>query len=352
MMKNTRDVVTHLSVLRETAHTLSGAFEESEVVQTLLAQTVAALNAHGALVRLVSPDGDELLPAGALGLSETYLQKGPVGVAESQVDQRVLAGEVVVIPDVTQEPGFQYPEAAAREGLRGMVAVALSVRGRPIGVLRVYVDEVNELLSEDLLMLSTLADLGALALEKVRLHQSLYRIAEALNTSLELEPMLQRVLEATVKEMGLKAASIRLLDPRSQTLRLVATFGLSEAYLAKGEVHMGESPVDQRVLQGEAVALYDVEHEVGFEYPEEAAREGIRSVLAVPLKLKDRTLGVMRVYSARPRHFGRVATSFLTSVADLVALAIESAELYAALQAQYEDLKLDLAEWYRFLALG
>jgi GAF domain-containing protein len=72
----------------------------------------------------------------------------------------------------------------------------------------------------------------------------------------------------------------------------------------------------------------------------------------VPLSLKDRTLGVMRVYSARPRHFGHVAIRFLSSVAGLVALAIENAELYATLQARYEDLKLDLAEWYRFLALG
>ena len=351
-MDETRDVTTHLQALREAMQALSGALAEQEAVQVLLTQAVSVLNARGALVRLISPDGDRLVPVGAVGLSETYLQKGPVEIAASQVDQRVLAGEVVVIPDVTREPGFQYPREAAREGLRGMVAVAMVVRGRPVGVLRVYVDDVATLQPEDLLMLGALADLGALALEKVRLHQSLYNIARALNASLDLEPMLRQVLEATVKEMGLKAASVRLLDPRSKVLRLVATYGLSEAYLSKGEVRVEASPVDQRVLRGEAVVLYDVEREVGFQYPEEAAREGIRSVLAVPLKLKDRTLGVMRVYSAQPRRFGPVATAFLTAVADLVALAIESAELYAALQARYEDLKLDLAEWYRFLALG
>jgi GAF domain-containing protein len=47
-----------------------------------------------------------------------------------------------------------------------------------------------------------------------------------------------------------------------------------------------------------------------------------------------------------------VAITFLQSVADLVSLAIENAELYAALQARYKDLKLDLADWQRFLALG
>ena len=83
-----------------------------------------------------------------------------------------------------------------------------------------------------------------------------------------------------------------------------------------------------------------------------AAREGIRSVLAVPVRLKDRVLGVMRVYSAQPRHYGAVATDFLLSVASLVALAIENADLYAALEQRYEDLKLDVAEWRRFLALG
>jgi GAF domain-containing protein len=351
-MGNMRDTAAYLSVLRETAHTLSGVLQEPEVIQALLAQVVSALKARGALLRLLSPGGNELLPSGALGLSGAYLQKGSVQVTKSQVDQRVLDGETVVVPDVTCEPGFQYPAAAASEGLRGMVAVPLSVRDRAIGVLRVYVDDVATLRLEDILLLGILADMGALALEKVRLHQSLYRIAEALNASLELQPMLQRVLEAAVKEMELKAASIRLLDPKHRTLRLVVAHGLSEAYLAKGEIHVDRSPVDQRVLKGEVMALYDVEHGAGLEYPEEAAREGIRSVLVVPLKLKDRTLGVMRVYSARPRHFGSAAISFLNSVAGLVALAVENAGLYAALQARYEDLKLDLAEWYRFLALG
>jgi GAF domain-containing protein len=214
------------------------------------------------------------------------------------------------------------------------------------------VDDAERLTPEDIAAVDILADLGALALEKARLHQGLYKIAEALSASLELEPMLQQVLEAAVKEMWLKAASIRLLEPDHQVLRLVAAYGLSEAYLAKGAVHLAQSPVDQRVLQGSAVVLYDVGHDCGFEYPVEALHEGIRSVLAVPLRLRDHMLGVMRVYSARPRHFGPVASRFLTSTADLVALAIENARLYVALQARNEDLRLDVAEWHRFLALG
>jgi GAF domain-containing protein len=347
-----RDVKVCLEVLRESTHMLGTGLEEDQLVQDLLTQAMRLVEGRGAVVRLLSADGDQLLLSGAQGVSSRYLDKGPVLVAHSRVDQRALAGEVVTVPDIARDAEVQYPAEAAAEGLRGMVVVPLQVRAHAIGVLRVYIDRPEDLGRDELEVLHVLANLGAVFLEKVRLHKSLYQIATALNTSLELKPVLRQVLETTVREMWLKAASIRLLDEKGQKLQLVAATGLSQAYLAKGEVHLAKSPTDQLALQGEPVVLYDVEHERGFEYPAEAAREGIRSVLVVALKLKDRNVGVMRVYSARPRHFGPVAITFLTSVADLVALAIENAGLYAALQDRYENLKLDLAEWYRFLALG
>jgi GAF domain-containing protein len=347
-----RDTISDLEMLREAAQCVNGALQEPDIIEALLDQAAAISGARAAVLRLLSPDGNELLLAGARGLRDNYSARLPLATAHSDVHKRVLAGETVIIPDITPVVSVQYLDRAITEGFKGMVATPLRVRGRVIGVLQVYLDDTGKLRHEDTTAIGTLADLGALALEKARLHQSLYRIAEAMSSSLELDSILQQVLEAAVKEMWLKAASIRLLDPKDQALHLVAAYGLSEAYLAKGTVHLAKSPVDQRVLSGSEVVLYDVEHEAGFEYPLEAVREGIRSVLAVPLKLKNRTLGVMRVYSAHARHFGPVAIGFLTSAADLVALAIDNARLYAALQASYEDLKLDVAEWHRFLALG
>jgi GAF domain-containing protein len=343
-----------LQILRESAHKLSATLDEIKIIELLLQQSTTALNARGGLVRMLAPDGKVLTLAGSIGLSQEYLDKGTISLEQSEIDRRVFQNEVVIIKDVTQEPqnSFQYREAAAQEGLKGLITVPLQVRERSIGILRVYLDDVEVLTEADILLLRTLADVCALTLEKIRLHLSMLRISEALNSSLELDTMLKRVLEATVREMELKAASIRLLHPKKKSLRLVAAHGLSENYLAKGDVEISKSPVDQQALNGEVVILYDVESENGFQYPEEAAREGIRSVLVVPLRVKDRTLGIRRAYSGRPRHFGDVAVHFLTSVTNLVGLAIENAQLYSALQDRYDDLKLDLADWYRFLALG
>jgi GAF domain-containing protein len=201
-------------------------------------------------------------------------------------------------------------------------------------------------------MMLAVADLAAIAIENARLHTALFRIAQALTSTLELQPLLKQVLAATVMEMNLKAASVRLLDKSGKRLELVAAHGLSERYLTKGAVEVSKSPLDQRLLAGETVALLDVAGAEGFQYPDAAAAEGIRSVLAVPLRVKEKAVGVMRVYSAQPRPFTPVGVDFLLSVSGLVAVAIENARLYQALRVRHEGLKEDVSEWYRFLALG
>jgi GAF domain-containing protein len=345
--------LTYLETLRDVAQGLSDVAHEPGVLDLLLKQVTAVMPVERVLVRLLSPWSDELVLAASAGIPDDSLLRKPAPIAASPLHRRAVGGEVVVLEELTRAEDFPYRDAARREGLNGVAAAPMRLRGRTIGIFEVYCADVKALAPEDLLLLDTIADLGALALEKLRLHQSLYHIAAALNGSLDLEPMLRQVLEATVKEMWLKGGAIRLLEPNEQVLRLVASHGLSETYLSKGDVHAAESGFDQRVLRGEAVVLYDVEREPGLEYREEMTREGIRSVLVVPIRLKDdRIVGLVRVYSAHSRQFGSVATAYLTSVADLVAVAIERAQLYRKLKASYEDLKLDLVEWHRFLALG
>ena len=126
-----RDITTCLTMMQGTAHRLSGALSEPEVIQVLLEQAMLVFEARGALVRLLSPNGQELVLGGASGLSDAYLNKGPVWLSNSGVDRHVIAGEAIVIDDISHEAGFQYPAAAAAEGLQGAIAVPLRVRHRP-----------------------------------------------------------------------------------------------------------------------------------------------------------------------------------------------------------------------------
>jgi GAF domain-containing protein len=102
-------------------------------------------------------------------------------------------------------------------------------------------------------------------------------------------------------------------------------------------VELARSPVDQEILAGRASQLEDVTQDSSFQYPEEAAREGIVSVASVPLIAHGIPIGVLRVYSAKRRTFTDAEMRFLTAVADLAALSIDNARLYEAMRHNYED---------------
>lgn len=166
---------------------------------------------------------------------------------------------------------------------------------------------------------------------------SLYGITLRISSSLDLDNVLSYLTEETAGALSVKASSVRLLDKDGKRLEMRAVYGLSESYLNKGPVEVARSPVDQEILSGNATQLQDVTHDPSFQYPDEAAREGIVSVASVPLIAHGRAIGVLRVYSSVPRVFSDADMKFLTAVADLAALAIENARLYTEIRTSYED---------------
>ena len=338
------------------AHAINASLKQEDTLQAILRAVRETPGANAVVIRLLNPNADALEVAASSGTSQALLDRTPARLADDRVHQRVLAGETVYLKpgaDPADATSLDLPgKLLAAEGIGGLLIVPLQVRGRVFGALDLYCAAGIKFDTETTLLVRAIADMAATAIENARLHATLFNIARAVTSSLELHQLLDQVLAATVLQMNLKAASVRLLDKGAKRLELVAAHGLSDRYLSKGPILVAQSAIDRRVLAGESVALSDVVETPGFQYPAEAQAEGIHSVLAVPLTAKDRIVGVMRVYSAQPRPFTAVGTEFLLSVAGIVAVAIENAKLYQALQARYDDLRLDVSEWYRFLSLG
>src|SRR5439155_5178636 len=143
----------------------------------------------------------------------------------------------------------------------------------------------------------------------------------------------------SAEALAVKAAALRLLDPNEHTLELRAQHGLSPDYLAKGPVLVEESDIDREALRGEPVVIEDVRRDFRFQYPEAAGEEGIRSVLCVPVTLRDRGIGVLRVYSDEERSFEDGEKDLLTAMATLGAIAIRNAETFAKVRSDLASLE-------------
>ncbi len=162
---------------------------------------------------------------------------------------------------------------------------------------------------------------------------SLVAGVQAVNSTLELKEVLDRLVTATAEAMGVQGASIGLLDTTGTQVELAASSGLSEAYLNKGPVIVNQSPAHrQALIEGRPAIIQSEAERSRLQYPAAAEAENIRSMVFVPLRGKGQPLGVVRAYSSREQAFGADDVRFLEAIAAQGAIAIENAIAYQALR--------------------
>ena len=161
--------------------------------------------------------------------------------------------------------------------------------------------------------------------------QMLYEGAQAVNSTLDLHLVLDRLVRGTAEVMGVWACSIRLLDEAGTRLHVAAVYGLSQAYVQKGDLILERNPLARQVLAGKTIIIGDVSQDARLQYPAEAEAEGIRSILTARLHGKSAPLGLIRAYSTEPNHFTEDDATFLSAIANQGSLAIENAMAYQTL---------------------
>jgi len=168
----------------------------------------------------------------------------------------------------------------------------------------------------------------------------------------DLPEVLAIVVKTAAESLGAKASVIRLISSRGHTLEMGAAYGLSQEYLEKGPVEINASPIDQEALVGDIATALDVTTDERFQYPDEAKREGIKSVLCLPLRAGIKTIGVIRVYTEEEHEFTEDEVKLLNTLGCHGAVAIENARLRAQLKRQYDDLMGDIWQWYEDVQLA
>jgi sigma-B regulation protein RsbU (phosphoserine phosphatase) len=159
--------------------------------------------------------------------------------------------------------------------------------------------------------------------------EQIYQLTTLVAGAFSLQEVLDRLAEAAVKIMtGVKACSIRLLDEEASDLKMRSTYGLSEEYQNKGPVSKND-PVIKSAFAGEAVVLDDMRVDGRVKYKQATLREGLVSQLTVAMRFRRKAIGVLRLYSPKPRQFYEDDINLARAIASQCAVAITNAKLYA-----------------------
>ena len=325
---------------------IGDAFNQQIDTVSLLEMAAKALvnefRLKGCHFRLLSRDQKILEPVASYGLSDKFLDKGPVD-AERSVGE-ALKGRLVVIDDCASDKRIQYPVEFADEGIVTLVTVPLATRGQVIGVMRLSTGERRAFSPDELEFFKVAALFCTSAIIHSMFHSILAHVTDAIRSSLDLEEVLNAIVRVVADDLRAKGCTIRLLDSKGQHLELRAACGLSRRYIEVASSDPGKGVAE--ALKGECVAILDARQDPRIRHLDEVLREKISSILFVPLMSRDKAIGVLSLYTHKAYEFSEDELHLMLAIGEQCALAIRNAQMYAAIKRKYENVVDDFQQWF------
>jgi len=250
-----------------------------------------------------------------------------------------------------EDPRFQTFNELPEDKYEAFLSVPIVAppADRVIGVINVQHRKTHRHGENEMTLLSIIGHQVGGAIENARLYQetalrstqisTLAEVGQIISSGKYLEEVLQLIVNIIAKMMQARVCSIMLVDSQKNELVIKAAKASSEEYWRKPNLKIGNSLISRVVKEKAPLMVRDVTKEEAYQYPELASKEGIRSLLSVPIMHKDHVIGVLNVYSADERTFSNEDMRLLSTVADQVALAFENTKLNVAVQETQEALQ-------------
>jgi signal transduction histidine kinase len=322
-----------LSLLYQVSQTIHSTLEPEAALQLIVAEAVKAMRATSGSAALINPNKGLLEIHASIGLPEAA-RSFKLRVGEGITGTVARTGKPLRVGDTRNSLVY----VSLRSDVRSELAVPLEVDGEVRGVLNVDSSVTDAFTEADQELLQELARLAAGVIrntwmyeqfrQKAKLFEALTSVSRTINSAISLDDALNAVTREACDLMRAKMCSLMLLDESMEWLDLRASHGASKAYRNKPRLSMNESFVGVVVRRRRPSQLEDIVGSGQYQHATLAARDGLVSLLSVPLLFNQRAIGVLNVYTGIRYNFSNEEVRILTMFAELSAIAIEKARLY------------------------
>ncbi len=214
------------------SQTISSTLNLDDALRAVTQEGCALMGSKICALQLLDTTGNWLVLRACHGAGEAYVNKVPVDVAESLLGVVVRRRKPVQEPNVQTSTRYQQVGIAIAEGLVSLLSVPLQFGGHVIGALSVYTGVTHTFSNEEIRILSALADLSAIAIEKAQLHERIVDVEEQLRQSEKLSALGLLAAEVaheirnplTVMKMLFHSLDLKFSasDPRSEDVRIMS----------------------------------------------------------------------------------------------------------------------------------
>jgi two-component system NtrC family sensor kinase len=238
-------------------------------------------------------------------------------------------------------------EMLERRGFRSVVLAPLLAEGIVVGTLNVAHRARHAFTDSDVEILAEVARPVAFAIEQARLHAEVVQRAEelaALNRTsqlitarLDLGSLLDTISRSVTGLVGSTGCGIGLLSADRTTIDHVAAHGFRTPEWRVLSVRVGEGIIGWAAASGKAVLSGDLQGDPRSAQRDIDEKEGIRSLLSVPLRVAAEVIGVISAFSITPNFFTARHQALLESFADQAGIAIQNARLFEESQRRARE---------------
>jgi len=359
-----------LEALQKITQLINLSSNLEQVLDEVMRLTIDMVNAQAGVIILVDQATRELSSHITIGgrpreefgdKPEWKLDRGVMGAI-------LKVGEPAIISDASQYPIFRDEIGKALGcALVNALCVPLKRKDIVLGVLQVFNkkpvgEELKEgekavapFTEEDQKLVVSLSNEIVVVIENAMLFKelekkvveldNLLKATEAIASTLQLDPLLDTIMELGMNVMDAEGCSVLLVDEQEKKLQFVAASGAKKEEVKKLSLDMAEGLAGWVVQNDQPLIVEDVSKDSRFsKRVDEILRQKTKSIICVPLKVKNRTIGVMEVINKRgDRIFSERDMALLKPLSAQAAVAIERARLYENLEDMYISTVKSLA---------
>lgn len=323
----------------------STTLKKAALLEMIVSTAIDTMEAKAACLFLADKGKDVFVPVAQKGLSKDYLHSSPES-AQKSVKALLKKGHLA-IEDATTDPASDYREAKKAEGIASILVVPVVVHDQAIGVLTLYTTAPRKFDTDEIAFLKALAEQGGIAIDRARLIEHIHRntklfydLSVGINGSLEVKHIMKILTVELARAFNAKGVSVRLLDAENdQTLRLVASHGLSDTFLGRDS---GTDDLTRKTLNGKTILIESATSDKRVSNKQIFEEEGIVSFLSAPIISGKQTIGLLRLFFSEERGFYDDEIMMINAFAHQAGLAIQNSTCFISLENDYKDLKDDI----------
>jgi GAF domain-containing protein len=306
----------------------------------------------------------------------TLIQPGP----HTALAQAMRTKRAVQVEDVKAGPAYRARDplvvsAVELGGVRTMLVVPMLKDGELVGSINIYRQDVMPFNQKQIDIVSNFAAQAVIAVENARLLNELRQrtdelgrsvgelralgeVSQAVNSTLELETVLDTIVAKAVQLSSTDAGAIYVFNDQQREFRLRATYGMDRELIeALTQRHIGvdEPNISPAFLAGEPIQVPDLREAVSSAANDIVLRAGFRALLIAPLLRGGDIAGMLVVRRRTPGAFVQNTVDLIKTFAAQSAVAIENARLFKNVEASLEDLRNTqdrLVQTQKLAALG